>query len=330
MGKSKKENQEEILIETEELKKYYEQKSFFGRKKQIIRAVDGVNVKIPMGKTYGLVGESGCGKSTLGSTILQMDKATSGKILYKGADITGYTNKELYKYKRKMQIIYQDPYTALNPYMTVEELIEEPMNQHLKLSQHEKKDYIEELLVNVGMSIEDLSKFSYEFSGGQRQRIGIARALSVRPEFIVCDEPVSALDVSIQAQVINMLQDVQDKYQLTYLFIAHDLSVIRFISDQIGVMYLGNLVETADVEELYHHPLHPYTVALLDSMLKADPKEARRRKLVSIEGEAVGGMSLINGCKFVSRCPYSEEKCRREKPHLKVVHQNHAVMCHKY
>lgn len=313
------------LIETVNLKKYFEAHglSYFG--KQTVRAVDGVNLKIQKGETFGLVGESGCGKSTLGRTILQMYEATDGQVLYQGTDIVRLRKKELAAYRRKMQIIFQDPYASLNPFMTVEELVGEP----LAISRKERRNRVSQLLEAVGLGAEDLDKFSYEFSGGQRQRIGIARALSVNPEFILCDEPISALDVSIQAQVVNMLQDLQESRGLTYLFIAHDLAVVRHISHHIGVMYLGRIVETAGSEELYCHPAHPYTKILLASVPVPDPKAASRMLELDVRGELPDATDSLGGCTFAPRCPYADENCRLRRPELQKVAADHWIACWK-
>ena len=255
----------DVILEATGLCKHFPVHNFFGRTKQVVRAVDGIDLAIRRGETFGLVGESGCGKSTLGRTLIRMYEPTSGKIVFDGHDITSAHGRELVDIHRKMQIIFQDPYMSLDPHMNVRQIIAEPMRVGAKLTDDEIDARVAELLVNVGMRPDDMYKFAYEFSGGQRQRVGIARALSVRPEFILCDEPISALDVSIQAQVVNMLEDLQQQMGLTYLFVAHDLSMVRHISTRIGVMYLGRLVEVAPADELYENPLHPYTRALLSA-----------------------------------------------------------------
>lgn len=313
------------LIETVDLKKYFQTSRLVHMGRQTVRAVDGVSLKIQRGETFGLVGESGCGKSTLGRTILRMHEATGGQILYQGVDIARLQKKDLALYRRKMQIIFQDPYASLNPFMTVEELVGEPLPAS---SRRTRREMVAGLLETVGLGREDLDRFSYEFSGGQRQRIGIARALSVNPEFVLCDEPVSALDVSIQAQMVNMLQDLQESRGLTYLFIAHDLAVVRYISRHIGVMYLGRLVETADSEELYRHPAHPYTRLLLASVPVPDPRAASRMLALDVRGELPGAASAPEGCAFAPRCPYADESCRR-RPELREAAAGHWVACWK-
>lgn len=319
--------QNEVLIEAKDLKKYFPVKNFLGGAKQYVKAVDGVSFHIEKGETFGLVGESGCGKSTLGRTLIRMYDATDGKIIYKGNDITHLKQGKMKEYRNKMQIIFQDPYSALNPYWNVEEIIGEPLKQ-TGLSKAERREKIEYLLHKVGLKKEDMQKFSYEFSGGQRQRIGIARALSVNPEFVMCDEPISALDVSIQAQVVNMLEDLQEEFGLTYLFAAHDLSMVRHISNRIGVMYLGSLVEIAKSSELYENPLHPYTKALLSAIPIADPRKAKASKRIKIEGELPSPMDVPTGCRFAPRCPYATSNCWEKAPELIEVEKDHFVACH--
>ena len=270
----------EILISATDLKKYFPVHKFMGGK-QYVKAVDGVSLEINKGETFGLVGESGCGKSTLERTLIRMYDITDGKVTYKGKDITNEKAKNLQWMKDEVQIIFQDPYSALNPFWNVREIINEPLKK-AGMEEKEAEERIEYLLNKVGMSKADMDKFPYEFSGGQRQRIGIARALSVNPEFIVCDEPIAALDVSIQAQVVNMLEDLQNEFGLTYLFAAHDLSMVRYISTRIGVMYLGTLVEVAESNELYTNPMHPYTKALLSAIPIVDPLKAREHKRIQM------------------------------------------------
>ena len=271
---------QEILLEAREVCKYFPAKDFFGRKKAEVKAVDGVNLTIRKGETFGLVGESGCGKSTLGRTLIRMYDPTSGTILFKGQDITGVKGKKLLPIHRQMQIIFQDPYSALDPHHNVREIIGESMTAVSGMAASEMDGRIEEMLKKVGMKSDDMYKYAYEFSGGQRQRIGIARALAVEPEFLLCDEPISALDVSVRAQVLNLLADMQKKRQITYLFIAHDLSVMRFITDRIAVIRKGEIVEMAETEELITHPLHPYTRALLSAIPMPDPKHEKEKKLL--------------------------------------------------
>ncbi len=317
----------EILIAASDLKKYFPVKGFLGGKTRYVKAVDGIDLEIHKGETFGLVGESGCGKSTLGRTLIRMYDVTGGKLSYKGKDITHAKPSELKEFQNKMQIIFQDPYSALNPFWNVEEIMDEPMKQ-IGMPEAERRERMEYLLNKVGMKTEDLLKFPYEFSGGQRQRIGIARALTVNPEFIMCDEPIAALDVSIQAQVVNMLEDLQNEFGLTYLFAAHDLSMVRYISTRIGVMYLGNLVEVTGSGELYENPLHPYTQALLSAIPIADPKKAAKRERIKLEGELPSPMDVPKGCHFAPRCPYAKDRCKEECPRLAEIEKGHYVACH--
>lgn len=318
----------DVILEATGLCKHFPVHNFFGRTKQVVRAVDGIDLAIRRGETFGLVGESGCGKSTLGRTLIRMYEPTSGKIVFDGHDITSAHGRELVDIHRKMQIIFQDPYMSLDPHMNVRQIIAEPMRVGAKLTDDEIDARVAELLVNVGMRPDDMYKFAYEFSGGQRQRVGIARALSVRPEFILCDEPISALDVSIQAQVVNMLEDLQQQMGLTYLFVAHDLSMVRHISTRIGVMYLGRLVEVAPADELYENPLHPYTRALLSAAPIPDPKLARASRRIALEGELPSPLHVPSGCRFHTRCPQcSCEGCKQVEPALREVTPGHFVAC---
>ena len=318
----------DVILEATGLCKHFPVHNFFGRTKQVVRAVDGIDLAIRRGETFGLVGESGCGKSTLGRTLIRMYEPTSGKIVFDGHDITSAHGRELVDIHRKMQIIFQDPYMSLDPHMNVRQIIAEPMRVGSKLTDDEIDSRVAELLVNVGMRPDDMYKFAYEFSGGQRQRVGIARALSVRPEFILCDEPISALDVSIQAQVVNMLEDLQQQMGLTYLFVAHDLSMVRHISTRIGVMYLGRLVEVAPADELYENPLHPYTRALLSAAPIPDPKLARASSRIALEGELPSPLHVPSGCRFHTRCPQcSCEGCKQVEPALREVTPGHFVAC---
>lgn len=317
----------EILISATDLKKYFPVHKFMGSK-QYVKAVDGVSLEINKGETFGLVGESGCGKSTLERTLIRMYDITDGKVTYKGKDITNEKAKNLQWMKDEVQIIFQDPYSALNPFWNVREIINEPLKK-AGMEEKEAEERIEYLLNKVGMSKADMDKFPYEFSGGQRQRIGIARALSVNPEFIVCDEPIAALDVSIQAQVVNMLEDLQNEFGLTYLFAAHDLSMVRYISTRIGVMYLGTLVEVAESNELYTNPMHPYTKALLSAIPIVDPLKAREHKRIQLKGELPSPMNIPEGCRFVTRCPYATEACKNGVPKLQEISKGHSVACHR-
>ncbi len=313
------------LLEINNLKKYFLIK---GEKtgRNMLRAVDDITLDIYKGETLGLVGESGSGKTTAGRTILRLYEPTAGQIIYDGKDIS---KVHMQPYRRKMQYIFQDPYASLNPRMTVGDIVGEPIDiHHLASSKADRKDRIAQLLDQVGLNSEQATRYPHEFSGGQRQRIGIARALAVQPEFIVCDEPVSALDVSIQAQIINMLEKLQRDMGLTYLFIAHDLAVVKHISQRIGVMYLGKIVEITDTKELHAHPIHPYTRALLSAIPAFDPKINRARKRIILEGEIPNALTPPKGCVFSTRCPYAKEICTQQAPELKDVTAGHKVACH--
>lgn len=317
------------LIEVNNLKKYFPvKKSFTMGKTKYLKAVDDVSFYIDKGETFGLVGESGCGKSTTGKCVIRLFDITDGQILYDGEDIGKLKESQLKPYRRKIQAIFQDPYASLNPTMTVEDLIAEPLNVHNIGSKKERRERVLELLEKVGLVEKDMNRYPHEFSGGQRQRIGIARALSTNPEFILCDEPISALDVSIQAQVVNMLEDLQQELGLTYLFIAHDLSMVRHISHRIGVMYLGNIVEMGSSEEIYKHPAHPYTQALLSSILEPDPRLARNKSIKALEGDIPSPLNPPAGCKFVTRCKYAMKKCHEIEPKLKEISSDHMATCH--
>ena len=313
------------LIRVEHLKKYFPIKMGFMQYNHV-QAVEDINLYIKHGETLGLVGESGCGKTTLGRTILRLHEPTSGKIFYDGEDIT---KVNMVPFRRKMQIIFQDPFASLDPRMTVGEIVGEAIDIH-KLAENKKdrNDKIQALLTRVGLNTEHSNRYPHEFSGGQQQRIGIARALAVEPNFIVCDEPVSALDVSIQSQIVNMLEDMQDQLGLTYLFIAHDLSVVKHISDRIGVMYLGNMVELASSRELHKNPLHPYTKTLLSAMPVPDPKVSRARKRIILEGDIPSPVNPPSGCRFHTRCPYCISLCKEEVPVWKESAPEHFVACH--
>lgn len=317
----------ENLLEIEHLKQYFPAGS--GR---FVKAVDDVSFFIKKGETFGLVGESGCGKTTTGRSILRLIEPTSGKITYDGEVIFDSEKKikaDMLPYRREMQIVFQDPYASLDPRMTVGDIIGEALDIHkLYDSKKERREKILSLLSTVGLNSEHANRFPHEFSGGQRQRIGIARALAVNPQFIVCDEPVSALDVSIQAQVVNMFEDLQKQMGLTYLFIAHDLSVVNHISSRIGVMYLGHLVEMADADELIFHSAHPYTRSLISAVPIADPKTARANKRIVLEGDVPSPLNPPSGCPFRTRCPYADEQCAAEKPEFKEIGSGHYAACH--
>ena len=320
---------EKTLLRIQDLKMYFEnRKGWFGKKIEYVKAVDGVSLEIKQGETVGLVGESGCGKSTTGYSIMRLYKPTSGKIIYDGVDIAGMSAKEVWPYRKRMQMIFQDPYASLNPRMTVSDIIGEPLDIYHLCEGKERQERIYELLNTVGLGKEHASRYPHEFSGGQRQRVGIARALAVNPEFVVCDEPISALDVSIQAQVVNMLEDLQAELGLTYLFIAHDLSMVRHISKKVGVMYLGSLVEMAETEELYEHTLHPYTKALMSAVPELDPAISKTKKVEMLKGDVPSPIDSPKGCKFATRCPYATTKCMEERPRLKDAGGGHLVACH--
>ncbi|MBU5428040.1 ATP-binding cassette domain-containing protein [Tissierella pigra] len=319
------------LIEVKNLKKYFPvgKSSLFGST-NYLKAVDDISFYINQGETLGLVGESGCGKSTTGRSIIRMFDINGGEIYYKGVDISKLKEKKLKPYRRKMQVIFQDPYASLNPTLTVKDLVSEPLDVYHIGNKKERYERVLELIEKVGLTKEHLDRYPHEFSGGQRQRIGIARALSINPEFILCDEPISALDVSIQAQVVNMLEDLQHELGLTYLFIAHDLSMVRHISQRIGVMYLGKLVEIGPSHAIYKNPLHPYTKALLSSVLEPDPKLARENPIRVIEGDVPSPLKPPTGCRFVTRCKYKKKECNNLEPELKEVEKDHFVACHLY
>lgn len=314
------------LIEVKDLKKTFEMRGSMGGR-SVVRAVDGVTFTIHKGETFGLVGESGCGKTTLGRTIVRLYDVTDGHIYFEGNDIARLEKKALAPYKRRMQTIFQDPYSSLNPYMNVEQIIAEPLNLHEKLSRSELRERILDILHKVGLNPEDMEKYPHEFSGGQRQRIGVARALVVQPDFVLCDEPISALDVSIQAQIVNLLEDLQQNMELTYLFVAHDLSMVRHISHRIGVMYLGRIVEISPSYELYKRPLHPYTQALLSAIPIPDPVEARASERLPLQGDPPSPTKEILGCAFYSRCPIARPDCAERRPELRELHPGHTVAC---
>ena len=314
------------LLEVKHLKEYFDIPN--GLRSLKLKAVDDVTFDINEGETLGLVGESGCGKTTVGRTILQLYKPTAGEVYFDGELIRG--KKTIHEFRKKAQMVFQDPYSSLDPRMTVSDIIGEPLDVHkLYSNKAERTEKIKYLMDLVGLSSEHASRYAHEFSGGQRQRIGIARALAVDPKFIVCDEPVSALDVSIQAQVVNMFEDLQAKLGLTYLFIAHDLLVVKHISTRIAVMYLGKLIEIGPANEVYHEPIHPYTVSLLSAVPVPDPKIARANQRIHLEGDVPSPLHMPSGCPFRTRCPHACDACAESMPELKEVKPGHFVACHK-
>ena len=323
MSEETKKNSE-YLVEVHDLKEYFPVKTGFF-KTTPLKAVDGVSFNIKAGETLGLVGESGCGKTTVGRTLLHLYKPTGGEFYFNGELVT---DSNIHALRKQMQMVFQDPYSSLNPRMTVEDIIGEPLDIHnLYKTRAERHDRVLELMELVGLNAEHATRYAHEFSGGQRQRIGIARALAVNPKFIVCDEPVSALDVSIQAQVINMFEELQEKLGVAYLFIAHDLLVVHHISKRIAVMYLGKLVEIADADELNDHPIHPYTLSLLSAVPIPDPKMARASKRIVLEGDVPSPLHMPTGCPFRTRCRYATEQCAKEMPPLTDRGDNHMVAC---
>lgn len=305
----------DAVLKVENLKVHFPVKGGLFTKKQVVKAVDGVSFEIYPKETFGLVGESGCGKSTTGRAIVKLYEPTSGTVYYHGEDVTKIKGGHLAEFRRNVQMIFQDPYASLNPRMTVGEIIREPMDiHHIFNTKEEREQRVRELLDIVGLKPDHIRRYPHEFSGGQRQRIGIARTLALNPQFIVCDEPISALDVSIQAQVINLLEHIQKEMGISYLFIAHDLSMVKHISDRIGVMYLGNLVEIGDSDDVYHRPLHPYTQALLSAVPIPDPRVAREKKRIVLEGELPSPLDTPSGCVFRTRCPNATKRCAKEKP----------------
>ena len=321
------ENRNQPLIEVKDLKEYFDINMGMFKTKPL-KAVDGVSFSINKGETLGLVGESGCGKTTVGRTLLHLYKPTGGEIWYNGKKLE--TPADIKEFRKKATMVFQDPYSSLNPRMTVSDIIGEPLDVHkLYKTKEERMARILELMDHVGLNSEHASRYAHEFSGGQRQRIGIARALAVNPDFIVCDEPVSALDVSIQAQVINMFDELQDKLGLTYLFIAHDLLVVRHISDRIAVMYLGKMVELADAAEIYERPMHPYSKSLLSAVPVPDPKVARANQRIVLHGDIPSPLNAPSGCPFRTRCAYATEACAESMPPFNEVSSGHFVACHR-
>lgn len=320
-----------VLLEVKNLKKYFPvRKGFFSKSISNVKAVDDVSFYISRGETLGLVGESGCGKTTCGRTVLKLYEPNSGQIIYNGKDISKFNKNDMREYRKKMQIIFQDPYASLDPRMTVGDIVGEPIFAHNLMSKKDRMNRVQYLLEKVGLNSEHANRYPHEFSGGQRQRIGIARALSLNPEFIVCDEPISALDVSIQAQIVNMFEDLQDEFGLTYLFIAHDLSMVKHISHRVGVMYLGKMVEFAESNELYSNPQHPYTKALLSAIPLPDPNETEQKKRITLQGEIPSPIDPPPGCRFRKRCQYAKLICSEKGPELKDMGNGHSIACHLY
>ncbi|NQU31472.1 MAG: dipeptide ABC transporter ATP-binding protein [Anaerolineae bacterium] len=319
-----------VLIRAENLTKHFPitRGIIFQREIGAVQAVDNVSFDIREGETLGLVGESGCGKSTTGRTILQLHRATSGKVFYGDENLTEASDDKMRKYRRDLQIIFQDPYASLNPRMTVGSIIAEPLEVHGIGTKKERRERVKELLALVGLNPYFINRYPHEFSGGQRQRIGVARALALNPKFIVCDEPIAALDVSIQAQVVNLLEELQKQFGLTYLFIAHDLSMVRHIADRTAVMYLGKIVELADRDELYGKPLHPYAQALLSAVPIPDPVKERNRKRIILEGDVPSPSNPPSGCRFHPRCPIAEDICSQTHPEWREALEDHWVACH--
>ena len=325
--------QHDTLLSVRDLKMHFPITKGIIFQKQVgaIKAVDGINFDLYRGETLGLVGESGCGKSTTGRAILQLYRPTAGAVVFEGKDLVEIKGEDLRKMRRRMQMIFQDPYASLNPRMTVGSIVGEPLEVHnIGKSKKERQDRVQELLKIVGLNPYFINRYPHEFSGGQRQRIGIARALAVNPSFIVCDEPISALDVSIQAQIINLLEDLQEEFGLTYLFIAHDLSVVRHISDRIAVMYLGKIVELAERDELYEKPMHPYTQALLSAVPIPDPTIETQRQRIILEGDVPSPANPPRGCHFSTRCPHVMDICRQEEPPFKDYGGGHYAACYLY
>ncbi|MEW6504915.1 MAG: dipeptide ABC transporter ATP-binding protein [Chloroflexota bacterium] len=320
----------EVLLQVRDLVKHFPimRGTLIQRQVGAVRAVDGISFDVFRGETLGLVGESGCGKSTTGRAILQLYRPTSGSVVFEGVDLVKLKGEELRKMRRRMQMIFQDPYASLNPRMTVGQIISEPLIIHGIANGKEAQERAEELLRLVGLNPAYTNRYPHEFSGGQRQRVGVARALALEPAFIVCDEPISALDVSVQAQVVNLLEDLQSQLGLTYLFIAHDLSMVRHISNRIAVMYLGVVVELADRHELYNHPLHPYTQALLSAVPIPDPVIEARRQRIILKGDVPSPINPPSGCRFRTRCPLADTICAEQRPDFREVAPGHWVACH--
>lgn len=320
----------EILVRVENLKKYFPiTRGIFQRHAGDIKAVDGVSFFVRQGETLGLVGESGCGKTTTGRTLLQLYRPTEGQVYFEGQDLSVMKGEQLRHMRRRMQMIFQDPYASLNPRMTIGSIVGEPLEVHNIAKGKEKRERVQELLRLVGLNPYFINRYPHEFSGGQRQRIGVARALALNPDFVVCDEPVSSVDVSIQAQIVNLLEDLQAQFGMAYLFIAHDLSMVRHISDRVAVMYLGKIVELTGRHELYSNPLHPYTQALLSAVPIPDPVVEERRQRTILEGDVPSPANPPEGCNFSTRCPVVMDICKKEDPEFKEVSSEHWVACHR-
>ena len=321
-------NNNEVLLHVDDLMMHFPiYRGVFQRQVGAVRAVDGVSFDVRRGETLGLVGESGCGKSTTGRTILQLYKPTAGEVVFEGTDLIHLKGEQMRQMRRKMQMIFQDPYASLNPRMTVAQLVGEPLMVHNVATGTEIQERVEHLLELVNLNPAFASRYPHEFSGGQRQRIGVARALALQPSFIICDEPISALDVSIQAQVVNLLEELQEQFNLTYLFIAHDLSMVRHISDRVAVMYLGVIVELASRDELYSKPLHPYTQALLSAVPIPDPVADAKRQRVILQGDVPSPANPPSGCRFRTRCPIAEAVCAESRPEFREIRPGHFVAC---
>ena len=324
----------EVIFKIKNLKTWFPiTKGFMKKVVGNVKAVDDVSIEVYKGETLGIVGESGCGKSTFGKTVMMLEKPTGGEVLfnYNGEykDITKFNKDEMFEFRKKVQMVFQDPYSALNPQKKIYTSFEEPLKTHGVDSVEEREKIMNRVLKMVNIQPDYLMRFPHEFSGGQRQRIGIARALAVNPEFLLCDEPISALDVSVQAQVVNLLIRLQKERNLTSIFIAHDLSMVKHISDRVGVMYLGRMVELAEADELYDHPVHPYTNALMSAIPIPDPKKEKERQIIRLKGEVPSPVDVPEGCVFCNRCPIAEEICRRKMPELQEVSKEHFVACHK-
>ncbi len=323
-------SENKVLLQVINLKKYFpvSRGLFTNRQTRYVKAVDDVSFEVFDGETLGLVGETGCGKTTVARTILQLYRPTSGNIIFDGIDLTSLAENELRKIRRRMQMIFQDPYASLNPRMTVGNIISAPLDVHTDLGGKEKQDKVQDLLRLVGLNPDFVNRYPHEFSGGQRQRIGIARALALNPDLVICDEPISSLDVSIQAQVVNLLEELQDRLGLTYIFVAHDLSMVRHISDRMVVMYLGKVMELADRNEIYLRPRHPYTRALMSAVPIPNPRKARDRQRILLKGDIPSPLNPPNGCNFNTRCPMAQEICFNTDPEYREIEPRHYVACH--